>query len=1073
MVTNKNTKRGNTKAAKATKTASRESAKTAKPKTAPRKPAAKSTAPRKTAAKQTTTRALVKAAPSLPAIVEEKVTALQVVPAAEPAVAKPSVPGGPFSQTAKYVPQEFEAQWFAKWQADDLYKTTPADERPKAYILDFYPYPSGDGLSVGHCRNYVPTDVLSRYYRMNGYNVLHPMGWDAFGLPAENAAIKMKTNPAKLIAQYAANYKRQFGLIGISYDWSREINSSTPEYYRWTQWVFLKLYNAWYDPRLNRAVPIANLESELARQGTRDIPGSDPLSAEQWQALDGKARKEFLANYRLAYRKPAWLNWCPSCKTVIANEEVRDGECWRCGTLVEKRTMSQWFFRITAYADRLVADLQTIDWPEHIKLMQKNWVGRSEGAEVDFATAAGDLRIFTTRPDTLWGATFMVLAPEHPFVAKLTTAERKSEVEAYVKDAMRKTEADRTAVEKDKTGVFIGAYATNPVNGAPVPIWAADYVMMGYGTGAIMAVPAHDERDFAFALKFGLPILPVIARTDGLAKSFALGGTMHFGFADALRAEAIPFEEKQGSLYVTIPPTKLERYIELAQEYVRQGAWNEIVGARWLFIFGRGDLETFGGAENEKRILMRCHALEPNVRGKRTVMEMLHAVEFYHDALFHAEHGAMINSNEFSGTPGDAAVSQVVAWLAQTGKGKARVNYKLRDWGISRQRYWGTPIPVIHTAQGEVPVAEQDLPVKLPDVESYEPTATGESPLATIEKFVNVTLPDGTPGRRETDTMGTFACSSWYYMRFADPHNARQPFDPKEVAYWLPVDTYVGGAEHAVMHLLYSRFWTKALYDLGYISFIEPFTRLRNQGMILAPDGKEKMSKSKGNVVTPDEVVAQYGADALRAYEMFISDFEQATPWNTNGLGGTYRWIRKAWDLLNSPAPSAPTTVDEPADRELIRKMHKTIKKVSDDIASFRFNTVISALMEFTNALNDAAGKVSIAGFEQARDALLIMLAPVVPFMAEEIWARKGRPYSIHQQKWLTYDAQLAADDVMVVPVMINGKLRDRVELPVGASEAQVKDAALQADNVVRHLAGKPPLKVIYVPGKMVSIVAK
>lgn len=984
------------------------------------------------------------------------------------------LPAGPFSKSDKYIPQEFESQWFQKWQADELYKTAPPDERPKMYILDFFPYPSGDGLSVGHCRNYVPTDVLSRYYRMKGYNVLHPMGWDAFGLPAENAAIKMRVNPAKLIAQYSANYKRQFALIGISFDWSREINSSTPEYYRWTQWIFLQLYKSWYDRRLDKALPIAALEQELAEKGTRDIPWADPLTAEQWRAMNAKARTEYLTNFRLAYRKPAWLNWCPTDKTVIANEEVKDGACWRCGTQVEKRMLNQWFFRITEYADRLVADLDTIDWPEHIKLMQRNWIGRSEGAEVDFKTDAGTLRVFTTRPDTLWGATFMVLAPEHPFVEKLTTAEHQVQVEAYVKEAMRKTEADRAAVEKEKTGVFIGAYAVNPVNDEKIPIWVADYVMMGYGTGAIMAVPAHDERDFQFALKFGLPILPVIERTDGLAKSFALGGTMRDGFADALRAAQIPFDERQGSLYITIPQNKIEHYVEIAQEFVKPGAWNEIVGARWLFIFGKGDIETFGGMASEKKILARCHQLEPNVRGKRTVMEMLYAVEFYRDALFHAEYGTMINSNEFSGTPGNVAVQRVTEWLEKTGKGKRRVNYKLRDWGISRQRYWGTPIPIIHTDDGEMPVDEKDLPVKLPDVESYEPTATGESPLANIAKFVNVRLPDGTLGKRETDTMGTFACSSWYFMRFADPHNEKEAFAKKEIAYWLPVDTYVGGAEHAVMHLLYARFWTKALHDLGYVPFIEPFKQLRNQGMILAPDGKEKMSKSKGNVITPDQVVAEYGADALRAYEMFISDFEQATPWNTNGLGGTWRWLRRVWDLFlakaNHPVSDAST---EQADRDLRRAMHKAIQKVSADIEGFRFNTVVSTMMEFTNAIIDAQRQVSAAAFDEARDALLLMLAPIAPFMAEEIWARLGRQYSVHQQKFPIFDASLAADETMIIPVQINGKLRDRIELPVGTSEAHVKDAALKSENVQKHLGGQVPLKMIYVAGKLLNIVVK
>lgn len=979
----------------------------------------------------------------------------------------------PMGKSEKYVPQEFEAKWSEKWQDDGLYKTTPADERPKAYILDFFPYPSGDGLSVGHCRNYVPTDVLSRYYRMNGYNVLHPMGWDAFGLPAENAAIKMKVNPAKLIAKFSANYKRQFALIGISFDWSREINSSQPEYYRWTQWIFLQLYKSWYDRRLNKAVPISNLEKELEEKGTRAIPWTDTLTSDQWKAMDGSSRKNYLSNFRLAYRKPAIVNWDPVDKTVLANEEVVDGRGWRSGALVEKKTLNQWFFRITEYADRLIADLETVDWPQHIKLMQRNWIGKSEGAEVEFNTVAGNLRVFTTRPDTLWGATFMVLAPEHPLVEKLTTPDQRREVQAYVKESTRETEADRTATEKEKTGVFTGAYATNPVNGERIPIWVADYVLMGYGTGAIMAVPAHDERDFQFALKFGLRILPVIARTDGLAKSFALAGTMRDGFEAELRKEKFPFEEKQGSLFITIPVNKLDRYAEIAQEFVAKGKWNEIVGARWQFIFGKGDVKSFDGLESEKSILARCHELEPHVRDKRTVMEMLHAVEFYRDALFHSEFGTMINSGEFSGSTGEVAVKKVIEWLEKSGKGKARVNYKLRDWGISRQRYWGTPIPIIHTADGEVPVDEEDLPVKLPDVNSYEPTATGESPLASIPKFVNVKLPNGKVGKRETDTMGTFACSSWYFLRFTDPNNERVAFDGKEVAYWLPVDTYVGGAEHAVMHLLYARFWTKALYDLNYVPFQEPFKQLRNQGMILAPDGKEKMSKSKGNVITPDEVVKSHGADALRAYEMFISDFEQATPWNTNGLGGTWRWLRKAWELLLAkPDRPVPGPNTDQVDRDLRRAMHKTIKKVSADIQGFRFNTVVSTMMEFTNAIADSKSQASSLALAEARKTLLLLLAPIAPFMAEEIWVRQGCNYSIHQQRWPQFDPVMAADEMMTVPIQINGKLRDRLELPVGASESEVKAAALASENVQRHLAGKAPKKVIYVKDKLINVVA-
>lgn len=856
-----------------------------------------------------------------------------------------------------YDPKHFEAKWAERWEADQLYRTGPAGERPKAYILDFFPYPSGDGLSVGHCRNYVPTDVLSRYYRMRGYNVLHPMGWDAFGLPAENAAIERKTNPAKLIAQFSANYKRQFCLIGISFDWTREINSSTPEYYRWTQWIFLRLYESWYDPRANAAQPIAALEKELAERGSAGIAGVPPMTAQQWQTLGARERKDYLSHFRLAYRAASTVNWDPVEKTVLANEEVIDGRGWRSGALVEKKTLMQWFFRITAYADRLLADLQDLDWPENIKLMQVNWIGRSEGAEVVFETPVGGLHIFTTRPDTLWGATFMVLSPEHSLVLKLTTPDRQAEVQAYIAEARKKSDIDRTAEGREKTGVFTGAYARNPVNDEQIPVWVADYVLMGYGTGAIMAVPAHDQRDFEFARGFNLPIRVVIQPES----------------KPALQAETMT--------------------------------------------------EAWPGE------------------------------------------GAMTHSGTFDGTPTSISVAQVTEWLESTGKGKRRVNYKLRDWGISRQRYWGTPIPIIHSAQGEEPA---ELPVTLPDVKYYEPTDTGESPLAAIPEFVNTEK-----GKRETDTMGTFACSAWYYLRFADPHNQNAAFDPQQVAYWLPVDMYVGGAEHAVMHLLYARFWTKVLHDLGYVPFIEPFKRLRNQGMILAPDGKEKMSKSKGNVITPDETVAEWGADALRAYEMFISDFEMATPWNTHGLAGTYRWLRRVWEVVLSPAPR-PAADDRTAqaDRDLTRWTHKTLRKVSQDIEGFRFNTVISTLMEFTNALHDAQRQpVSDRAFNEATDALLLMVAPVAPFMAEEIWARQSRPYSIHQQLWPQFDLALAADETITLVLQVNGKVRGRIAMPAGLTEEQARDVAMKNEAVQRHLDGKPPRKLIYVPGKLVNVV--
>ena len=868
-----------------------------------------------------------------------------------------------------YDPKQIEPKWAARWESSQLHRTSPAGERPKAYILDFFPYPSGDGLSVGHCRNYVPTDVLSRYYRMKGYNVLHPMGWDAFGLPAENAAIKLKTNPARLIARYSSNYKRQFRLLGISFDWTREINSSSPEYYHCTQWIFLLLFHSWYDPRTNSARPIKALETELSEKGSCTIPGASPLTASDWHSLGVHERKNYLSQFRLAYRCASTVNWDPVEKTVLANEEVIDGRGWRSGALIEKKTLMQWYFRITAYAERLLADLTELDWPENIKLMQHNWIGRSEGAEVHFQTDAGDLTIFTTRPDTLWGATFMVLSPEHPFVSRLTTSENLSEVESYVEVARKCSDAERIVEGREKTGVFTGSFATNPVNDEKIPIWVADYVLISYGTGAIMAVPAHDQRDFEFAKRFNLPIRVVIqpAAADG--------------HAEPLESDGI------------------------------KEAWT----------------------------------------GK----------------------GKMVNSGQFDETSTETAVARVTAWLEETGRGRRRVNYKLRDWGISRQRYWGTPIPIIHTENGEVPVSFDDLPVRLPDVEHYEPSGTGESPLAGIPEFVDCTLPDGTPGRRETDTMGTFACSSWYFLRFADPKNSSSPFDRKEVSYWLPVDTYVGGAEHAVMHLLYARFWTKVLHDLDYLPFVEPFKQLRNQGMILAPDGREKMSKSKGNVITPDEMIDKFGADALRAYEMFISDFEMATPWNTNGLAGTHRWLRRVWDIMVNTSPPPPSDVEtEQVDRNLRRWTHKTIHKTSKDIEGFGFNTVVSSLMEFTNAIYEAHRQpVSDLAFQEAANTLLLLLAPIAPFMTEEIWALKGRKYSIHQQNWPAYYSSLAADEVITLVLQVNGKVRGRIRMPAVLTEEDARKAALQNESVQKHLRGFTPRKIIYVPGKLVNIV--
>lgn len=868
---------------------------------------------------------------------------------------------------SSYDPKAIEPKWQRRWQEANLFRTPEPGQSEPCYILDFFPYPSGDGLSVGHCRNYTLTDVLARFMRMRGYSVLHPMGWDAFGLPAENEAINKGSHPKETVPRYVANYKRQMNLIGLCYDWEREINSSDPAYYRWTQWWFLLLHK-----------------------------------------------------HGLAYRADAPVNWCPSCKTVLANEEVEGGKCWRCGNWVEKRNLPQWFFKITAYADRLIADLDEVDWPEGIKLMQRNWIGRSEGVEFDMPVqgmSEHKMRVFTTRIDTVFGVTFAVLAPEHPLVDVITRPEQREAVEAYRQAAGRLDEATRLSAERERTGVFTGAYAINPVNNEPVPIYVADYVLMGYGTGAIMAVPGHDERDFAFAKKYDLPIRVVIA-PEG---------------------------------------------------------WNG----------------------------------EPL------------------DTAY-TEDGTMVNSGEFSDVPNREGMQRLADWFEANSLGVRRVNYRLRDWLISRQRYWGAPIPIVHCpACGEVPVPESQLPVLLPDIEDYQPSGTGESPLSAISEFVNTTCPAcGTAAKRETDTMGGFACSSWYFFRFADPHNDKQAFDSDKVAYWLPVDYYVGGAEHAVMHLLYARFWTKVAYDEGLISFKEPFYRLRNQGMLLAPTSYrpakggevlkpgdvgilvrredrekyaeneliwvwEKMSKSKYNVVTPDEMVDEYGADALRLYELFMAPFDVSVQWDEQGLRGLYRFVNRVWNQLTGFRPQfvpewrevLATTLELSKEaRGLRRRTHSTIKKISTELPDFKFNTAVAALMEWSNEIadfgqhigglpQDSAAKVEYAVMSEAVENYMLVLAPFAPHIADELWEMYGFDGFTYAQSFPTYDDQVAAAEEIELVVQVNGKVRDKILVPAGISEEEMRSHALNSPRVQPYLNGGTPRKVIIVPGKLVNIV--
>jgi len=811
----------------------------------------------------------------------------------------------------KYNPVEIEKKWQARWEADRLYKVSEDDPRPKWYALTMFPYTSGD-LHIGHWYAMAPSDVHARFMRMRGYNVLHPMGFDAFGLPAENAAIKHGIHPYVWTMQNIERMRRQLRSIGAIYDWDREVITCLPEYYRWTQWFFLKLYEA-----------------------------------------------------GLAYRAKAPVNFCPRCQTVLANEQVTpEGKCERCGTSVTKKDLEQWFFRITKYADELMSH-KGLDWPERVKVMQRNWVGKSEGAEISFdigeyGLEEKEIRVFTTRPDTIFGVTFMVLAPEHPLVPKLTTPEQALEVQEYVEQARRRTEIERLSTEREKSGVFTGSYARNRLNGEKVPIWIADYVLPTYGTGAVMGVPAHDQRDFEFARKYGLPIKVVIAP-----------------------------EGWQGE--------------ELEEAY--EGP------------------------------------------------------------------GLMVNSGEFSGLWSEVGQEKIVSFLEEKGWGRKAVSYRLRDWLISRQRYWGCPIPIVYCSQcGTVPVPEEDLPVLLPKDAEFRPT--GESPLKYCEEFVNTTCPRcGGPAQRETDTMDTFMCSNWYFLRYTSPKYDQGPFDPEKVRHWLPVDLYTGGVEHATMHLFYARFFIKALRDIGLLDFGEPFLRLFNQGTIIM--GRHKMSKSKGNVINPDEYVEKYGADSVRAYLMFIGPWEQGGEWDPRGLVGIFRWYNRIWSLVLEEGRADLPPMTESEERELRRLTHKTIKKVNHDLERFRFNTMLASLMEFTNYLANlkSSRRCDSLAWREALDSLLLLLAPTAPHLAEELWTRTGHPYSIHNQKFPTWDEELTREEEFTLIIQINGKVRDKVSVPTSITEDEVVKLALSRERVKLYLNEKKVLRTIYVPYKLVNIV--
>lgn len=884
-----------------------------------------------------------------------------------------------------YIFTEFEKKWQEYWLENKIFASEADMSKPKFYCLDMFPYPSGAGLHVGHPEGYTATDIICRYKRARGFNVLHPMGWDAFGLPAEQYAIQTGTHPAITTQKNCDTFRRQIQSLGLSYDWDREINTTDPGYFKWTQWIFIRLYNTWFDKDLQKGRPINEL-----------------IIPEDIKSKGKEAIVEYINSKRLAYYDNAQVWWCKHCKTVCANEEVlNDGSHEKCGTKeVERRFLKQWMLRIPLYAERLLQGLDDLDWPLGVKDMQRNWIGKSTGAEVDFEIdgLGKSLRVYTTRPDTLFGATYMVIAPEHLMVNEIVTNDQKEAVEAYIKAAALKSDLDRTELAKEKTGVFTGRYAKNPLTGKLIPIWVADYVLMGYGTGAIMAVPAHDTRDFEFAKTFELPIICILnPKTDD---------------------------------------------IDLREKVLQGNAcWTE----DGLYI----------NSSNE-------------------------------------ELGLDINNlNKQEG------IKVVTDWLEKNNLGKATTNYKIRDWLFSRQRYWGEPFPIIHWEDGEVTVLnDSELPVELPKTDKYLPSETGESPLANATDWLEVKDSNGRKGRRETNTMPQWAGSCWYYLRYIDPVNDSEPFSKVKENYWMPVDLYVGGAEHAVLHLLYSRFWHKVLFDLGIVSTNEPYKKLFNQGMILAfayetssgskvtsdlveeKDGKyfhinsgeelkqivAKMSKSLKNVVNPDDVVKSYGADSLRLYEMFMGPLDATKPWTENGVKGVFNFLRRVWYFFSD----TNNLFEGDEDKETLKVLHQTIKKVGDDIEDLKFNTAISQMMIFTNHCYKK-GKVT----KETAETFMKVLAPYAPHIAEEIWSLYGNKPSVSQQDWPEFNGNYLIEDTVLYPVSFNGKMRFQMELPISISNEEIEKAVLTNEMSAKWIEGKEIVKFIIVPKKIINIVVK
>jgi len=926
----------------------------------------------------------------------------------------------------KYNHKEIEQKWQKKWKELELYKTGMDGKKPKYYILDMFPYPSGVGLHVGHPKGYIATDIFARMKMMKGFNVLHPMGWDAFGLPAENYAIKNKIHPRIAVEKNIEVFKFQLEKLGFSYDWEREINTADPKFFKWTQWAFIQMF----------------------KKG-------------------------------LAYESYEPINWCHSCKTGFANEDLEDGKCERCGSEIEQKPMRQWVLKITDYAERMLNDLEKLaEWDESIKEMQKNWIGKSEGAEVDFEINGEKVTVFTTRPDTLFGATYFVLSPEHPIIenhkSQITNYE---EVEEYIEKSRKKTQMERTDLAKEKTGVKLeGLMATNPANNQKIPVFIADYVLMGYGTGAIMAVPAHDERDYEFAKKYNLPIKTVV--TSDKSNVIGIGAMIEVKDGKFLfqrrdkNTDRNPgmlsffgggIENDESTIKTLKREMKEELNLDIIDNYVLLNKLEtQKFPGKYLDIYYIDNINEQKIKLGEGEAVERLKLSEALNRDDVTLFTK-RVIKYFQENKCFIDNGVNINSDFLDGLETKKAKQKMIEWLEEKGLGKKAVNYKIQDWVFSRQRYWGEPIPMVHCDDcGVVPVPEEDLPVTLPEVKNYEPTGTGESPLANITDWVNTTCPKCKgPARRETNTMPQWAGSSWYFLRYIDPDNDKELISKEKDKYWSPVDFYVGGAEHATRHLIYARFWHKFLFDIGVVNYEEPFKRLQHVGLISGEDGR-KMSKRWGNVINPDDIVEKYGADAMRVYEMFMGPFSQGCAWSTNGLIGARKFLDKVWKL-KLKAGNKKLEV-----RNIDNLLHKTIKKVGEDIEGFKLNTAVSAMMILVNNF-EKENEIP----EEFYKMFLIVLSPFAPHMAEELWHELGHKESIFKESWPEYDPELARDEEIELVLQVNGKVRDRILVSADISEEEAKKIAQESEKTKKWIEGKNIIKIVFVKGKLVNIVVK